>query len=97
MPCSVDLHTQKADKAEISEEERARSARTREAAQKLFLSPMASLWIITSRLFPFLLPVIRLLAHRFPDKPLVGLLNPASRPFGIPVASRPAWIPCPSV
>jgi len=81
--CRVDLHTQKADKANISVEDRARSSRTREAAQKLFLSPATSVWIIAARLFPFLLPVIRLFAYRYPDKALVGdtlqIISPGTR------------------
>jgi len=76
--CRVDLHTQKADKAEVSDEEKARSSRTREAAQELFLSPMMSVWIIASRLFPFLLPLIRRFAHRYPDRALVGVWKPTS-------------------
>jgi len=71
----VDLHTQKADKAEVSDEEKARSSRTREAAQELFLSPMMSVWIIASRLFPFLLPLIRRFAHRYPDRALKQVLD----------------------
>ena len=44
----------------------------RQAAKDFFLSQEMSAWVIAARLFPFLLPAIRLVAERFPDKALVG-------------------------
>jgi hypothetical protein len=69
--CRVDLHMQAADKAEAPEEDRARLNDTREAGKRFFLSQETSVYITAARLFPFMIPVIRLLAYRFPDKALV--------------------------
>jgi hypothetical protein len=74
----VDLHTQKADKTEVSEGDRERTDKTREAAQQFFLSQEMSVYIIAARLFPFMLPVICLFAYRFPDEALVRDSSPES-------------------
>jgi len=57
--------------AEVPEEDRARLNDTREASKRFFLSQEMSVYVIAARLFPFMLPAIRLLAYRFPDKALV--------------------------
>lgn len=68
----VELHSQKADQTEIPEIERMRSDSLREALRKFFLSPANSTWVLAARLFPFLVPVIRVFAKYFPDKLLVS-------------------------
>jgi len=45
----MDLHSQKADSTELSEEDRARVAGIREAGKKVFLSQESSLWVLTPR------------------------------------------------
>lgn len=72
--CRVELHTQKADQAEIPESERRRSDSLRQALRKFFLSPANSTWVLAARLFPFLVPIIRIFAKYFPDKLLVSFL-----------------------
>ena len=67
----VELHTQKADLAKIPESERIRSDSLRIALRKFFLSPANSIWVLAARLFPFLVPVIRVFAKYFPDRVLV--------------------------
>ena len=67
----VDLHTQQADEPELDPSERERSDRLRVAAKKFFVNFNLSIWVICAKLAPIMLPVIRFLACRFPDKVLV--------------------------
>lgn len=72
--CRVELHCQKADQAEIAKSERIRSDRLRVALRKFFLSPANSIWVLAAKLFPFLVPILRVLASLLPDKLLVSYL-----------------------
>ena len=70
--CRLDLHAQGADDTQLSEEDRKFTAGIVNAGKNIFLPSQGSLWTIAAQLFPFLLPTIRLIAERFPDKHLVG-------------------------
>ena len=53
-----------------------RLRRVREAASAMFTPSNTSVWVLLGGGAPFLLPLLRLFAHRFPDKPLVLALGP---------------------
>ena len=69
------MKTQNKDRTVQSKEEAVRSKAVREAAEKSFTPNNNSVWVLLGILFPFLTPLIRLVAHRLPDKHLV---TPAS-------------------
>ena len=66
------MHTQKKDRAVLSPEEAERCRRVREAAERSFSPNNDSAWVMLGVLCPFLVPLIRLVAWRFPDKLLVS-------------------------
>ncbi len=66
------MKTQNKDRTVQSEAEMTRSKRVREAAEKSFTPNNNSVWVLLGVLFPFLMPLIRLVAHKAPDKHLVN-------------------------
>lgn len=66
------MKTQKKDETVQSKEEADQSRKVREAAEKSFTPNNNSVWVLLGVLFPFLMPLIRLVAHKMPDKHLVN-------------------------
>lgn len=66
------MKTQNKDKTVLNGEEAKRSKEVREAAEKSFTPNNNSAWVLLGVVFPFLMPIIRLLAHRVPDRHLVA-------------------------
>ena len=78
------MHTQKKDRAVLSPEVAERCRRVREAAERSFSPNNDSAWVMLGVLCPFLVPLIRLVAWRFPDKLLVSFttcVQPDSQPI----------------
>ena len=75
--CRISMKTQNKDATIQSQAEVTRSKMVREAAEKSFTPNNNSVWVLLGVLFPFLMPLIRLVAHKLPDKHLVSTHSPA--------------------